>query len=139
MTDYYVYHSATYQALFENNVADILNHIDANPAILTSQIATDLSLPAVLVGTVLTVLREQNLIRCGHALDGTQHVWTVEDWAGGIKSNVVAARSWVMANDGSTTQQMATALGVHFALAVRLAQVLEREGMVKLTVTTVAF
>jgi len=138
MTDYYVHHATTYQALFEDNVTDILNHIDANPGILTSQIASDLSLPAVLVGTVLAVLREQNLIHFGHDIDGTQHVWTVEDWAIGIKSNVIAARAWVLANDGSTTQQMASALGVHFALAVRLAQVLEREGMVKLTVTTVA-
>jgi len=137
MTDYYVHHATTYQALFENNVADILNHIDANPAILTPQIATDLSLPAVLVGTVLTVLVAQNLIHFGHDVDGTQRVWTVEDWATGIKSNVIAARAWVLANDGSTTEQMALALGVHFALAVRLAQVLEREGMVKLTVTTV--
>ena len=138
MTDYFVHQVETYQELFQDNAAPILAAIDVNPAVTRAQLAAGLGLSAVLVGTVLAVLREQNLIHFGHAKDGTEHIWTVEDWAAGIKNNVSAARDWVDTHDGLTTEQMATDLGVHFALGVRLAQVMEREGKVKLTVTTVA-
>lgn len=133
MTNYTVTKVATYQALFQTHSDAVYTYIDNNPGATRAQIASGTSKTLAIVNGVITIALADGLIEQGYDVAGVEGFWTSADWQALMLANIAGARTWLASNDNGLTSALAVALGVHEAIAIRLAFQLEAEGSAKLT------
>lgn len=133
MADYRQVQIATYQSQFDTNDQTILGWIDSNPGSAQAEIVTGTALDERVIANVIDVLWRVHLIVQGHDENGIAVYWTAEDWVGEIKTNIGNTRTWVSNNNNGLVSDMATDLGVDFAIARQLAEAMEAEGTSKIT------
>lgn len=133
MTNYIVSKVATYQAVFASNSGAIYTFIDNNPGTTRAAIVTGTSKTLAIVNGVLAIALQDGLVQQGYDVIGAEFFWTSADWQALMLAGIAGARTWLASNDGAQVSAMATALSVHEAIAIRLAQQLEAEGSAKLT------
>ncbi len=81
---------------------------------------------------VLQVLEERRIIVRAHDTSGKPFFWIAGTFATAIWGKRSDARTWLAANSGKTVSQMASAMGVHEAIAYALAEGLRSEGKARL-------
>lgn len=135
MAEYRLSQIAWYQNTFENNSGAILNYIDNNPGCTRAQIASGTGLSSTLIDVVVMVLDRAQMIVFGYDEVGAEYIWTGSDWYTLVRNNLSGARTWVESNNNGYVSDMATSLGVHFAIAVQLGWILDHEGTSRMVFT----
>lgn len=133
MTNYILTKVATFQSVFSSNSGAIFTDIDNNPGATRVGIQTRTGKLAAIVNTVIQVALEARLIVQGYDVAGLEYFWTSADWQTLLLNNLAAARTWLVNNDNGLVSAMAIALGVHEAVAIDLARILQAEASLKMT------
>lgn len=133
MTNYILTKVATYQSVFAGNSGAIFTDIDNNPGATRAGIASRTGKSSQIVDTVVQVALEARLIVQGYNVAGTEAFWTSADWQTLLLNNIAAARTWLANNDNGLVSAMAVSLGVHEAVAIDLARILQAEASLKMT------
>lgn len=133
MTNYILTKVATFQSVFSSNSGAIFNDIDANPGATRAGIQTRTGKIAAIVNTVIQVALEARLIVQGYDVAGLEYFWASADWQTLLLNNIAAARTWLTNNDNGLVSAMAISLGIHEAVAIDLARILQAEASLKMT------
>lgn len=128
-----VWKVGSYAAEFKAHGATVWEDLKANPGTTLGAIATRLNLSTAIIKRILLALDTQGGLYRGHDTTGNEYVWRIGDFADIAVSNFQAARDWLEIHDGALASQMAAELGLHEAVALRLAYLLDREGSAKVT------
>jgi len=129
---YRIYDAAGFANRIANNEQAFFADIMANPGTDKAGIRLRLSKAENLTTELLSVLEERRLIVCAYDTSGTPFYWEPGAWAQAIFSKRADARTWLANNSGNTVAQLASALGVHEAIANALAEGLRSEGKARL-------
>lgn len=129
---YRVYDGAAYSSVVDANEEAIVADINANPGTEEAGVVLRTGKPALLVSELVSVLHEKRIITRAYDASGVAFYWTAGEYAIRIWTKRADARTWLASNSGKTVTQMATALGVHEAIALALAEGLRVEGKAKL-------
>ncbi len=129
---YRIYDSAVFASAVDSHEEGVVSDVNANPGTDRAGIVLRTAKPQVVVEEVLSVLEERRIITRAHDTSGNEFFWTAGAFATAIWNQRAAARTWLASNSGQTVMQMATALGVHEAIARSLAEGLRSEGKARL-------
>ena len=129
---YKVYDGATYSSLVDANEEAIVSDVVANPGTDEAGIALRTGKSIVLVRELVAVLHEKRIITRAYDTSGSAFLWDANAYAMAIWNKRGDVRTWLATHSGETVAQMATALGVHEAIALALAEGLRAEGKAKL-------
>lgn len=133
MTNYILTKVATFQSIFSTNSGPVFGDIDANPGATRAGVASRTGLAAVVVDTVIQVALEARLIVQGYDVAGVEYFWTASDWQTLLLANLAGARTWLETHDNGLVSALAASLGVHEAVAIDLARILQAEASLKMT------
>ena len=129
---YKVYDGAVYSATVDTHEEAIVSDVLANPGTDEAGIALRTGKNIVLVRELVAVLHEKRIIVRAYDSSGQAWLWDANTYAMAIWNKRGDVRTWLASNSGKTVAQMATALGVHEAIALALAEGLRAEGKAKL-------
>jgi hypothetical protein len=129
---YRIYDASAFGAAIDSHEEAIVTDINTNPGTDLAGIVLRTAKSQTVVEEVLAVLEERRIVTRAYDTSGVPFLWTAGAFATAIWNQRAAARTWLAANNGKTVQQMATALGVHEAIAYALAEGLRSEGKARL-------
>ena len=129
---YRVYDASAFASAVDFHEEGIVSDINANPGTDLAGIVLRTSKPQVVVEEVLQVLEERRIVTRAHDTSGTPFFWIAGVFATTVWSKRADARTWLASNSGKTVAQMASAMGVHEAIANALAEGLRSEGKARL-------
>jgi hypothetical protein len=129
---YRVYDASAFAGAVDTHEEGIVSDINANPGTDLAGIVLRTSKPIVVVEEVLQVLEERRIVTRAHDTSGTPFFWIAGAFATTVWSKRADARTWLASNSGKTVAQMASAMGVHEAIANALAEGLRSEGKARL-------
>ena len=104
------------------NGGAISTDVDNNPGTTADETAARLTLGLPLVNAVMAIMVELKMVVSRPQPTGADLYWASGDWATLLRTNFSGARTWIDNNDGGTVEDMAVALGIHFEVALALAQ-----------------
>ena len=129
---YRIYDAATFAGAVDTHEEGIVTDINSNPGTDLPGIVLRTSKPQVVVEEVLAVLEERRIIVRAYDTSGVPFFWVAGAFATAIWIKRAEARTWLATNSGKTVAQMASAMGVHEAIAYALAEGLRSEGKARL-------
>ena len=129
---YRIYDAATFAGAVDTHEEGIVIDINSNPGTDLPGIVLRTSKPQVVVEEVLAVLEERRILVRAYDTSGVPFFWIAGAFATAIWNKRAEARTWLTTNSGKTVAQMASALGVHEAIAYALAEGLRSEGKARL-------
>lgn len=129
---YRIYDAANFANRIDNNEEVLVNDIVGNPGTDRAGILLRTSKAALLVDELLENLQERRIIVAAHDTSGNSFYWHAGAYADAIWAKRADARTWLSANNGKTVAQMASAMGIHEAIAAALAEGLRSEGKARL-------
>ena len=133
MPNYLIQRSTTVGAEWAAHANAIFTDLVGHAATTPAEIASRLSLDLDLTSRVLAAMDRAGAIWRGHDCAGAEFLWSVAGAQMTVFEKMADARAWLETHDGSTAEDLATDLGVHQAIAIKLAQVMAAESDVKLT------
>jgi hypothetical protein len=129
---YRIYDAAQFANRIDNNEEAIFADIQGNPGTDLPGILLRTSKARQLVEELIAVFQERRLIVAAYDTSGVPFYWTAGAFETAIWSKRADARTWLATNNGKTVAQMASAMGVHEAIAYALAEGLRSEGKARL-------
>jgi len=129
---YRIYDASAFAGAVDSHEEGIVSDINGNPGTDMAGILLRTSKPQLVVEEVLQVLEERRIIVRAHDTSGKPFFWIAGTFATAIWGKRSDARTWLAANSGKTVSQMASAMGVHEAIAYALAEGLRSEGKARL-------
>lgn len=129
---YRIYDAATFAGAVDTHEEGIVTDIISNPGTDLPGIVLRTSKPQVVVEEVLAVLEERRILVRAYDTSGVSFFWIAGAFATAIWTKRADARTWLSTNNGKTVAQMASAMGVHEAIAYALAEGLRSEGKARL-------
>lgn len=129
---YRIYDAANFANRIDNNEEVIVTDIVGNPGTDRAGILLRTSKAGILVDELLENLQERRIVVAAPDTSGNPFYWHAGAYADAIWAKRQDARTWLAANNGKTVAQMASAMGIHEAIAAALAEGLRSEGKARL-------
>lgn len=130
-----LYQPGTYRDGFVTISGSVWDYMTSNEAATIAQMSTALSIPESQIATTLETLEEQRLVVKRYSEGGTPSFWKSSQYESIIVGKIAQARTWIIANDGGTLNDMATSLNVHYGIAQSIMETLCAEGSCKVLFT----
>ena len=129
---YRIYDASTFAGAIDTHEERVVSDINSNPGTDLAGIVLRTGKNQQVVEEVLQVLEERRIIVRAYDTSGNPFFWIAGTFATAVWNQRAASRTWLATHSGQTVAQMATALGVHEAIACALAEGLRSEGKARL-------
>jgi hypothetical protein len=133
MGDYSMQKATSAAAEWDGCALVIWADLQANPGSTLAQVAGRIGQTTTVTKRVLASIDRSGGLYRGHDINGAEFLWDLPTLATLVIARLQDALVWLSTHDGHTVSAMATALGVHFAVATKMAFMLQAEADVKLT------
>ncbi len=127
-----LYLPSVYQAGFVNISASIWTYLGNHPGATAAEMASGLSINLAQVSTAVETLNAQFVVVRRYDAAGVPGYWKSSQYEALIVANLGAARSWMASHSGSDVTAMASALSLHYGVAMGLAEALQAEASCKM-------
>lgn len=134
MPDYKLQKPATAGADWDNYAISVMTDMHNNPATTADSVSSRTGLNIQLVNRILGQIERAGALMRAVDTSGSEFLWCRSDFIESVVNNLTSARTWLQSNDGRDVTDMAIDLGLHEAIAISLATVLQSQGELHMSV-----